>query len=116
MHLQQVCLTAMSFSAARGGILETTETPGFMPVVIRPLTYDTANQSSEIYVEQDNQVPGSWYVGVRNTKPLALRPRVYYPPVNTQEALLDALTKAWDFHRISAPPAPFISRVVESFI
>ena len=102
----------MAFSAARGGIMETTDTPGLTPVVIRPLSSDT----SEIYVEQDNQVPGSWYVGVRKTQPLSLRPPVYYPPVNTQEALLEALTKAWDFHRISAPPAPFISRFVETFI
>lgn len=110
MHLQQVCMTAMAFSAARGGAIEMTQGFSMRPVVIRPLR---GGNETEIYVEQDNQAAGSWYVGLRETKPLALRPPVYFPAVNTQEALLDALTKAWEFHRETRPPEPFLTRFVE---
>ncbi len=110
MHLQQVCMTALAFSAARGGAIEMPATQGLRPVVIHPLR---GNDETEIYVEQDNQELGSWYVGIRETKPLALRPPVYFPPVTTQEALLDTLTKAWEFHRQSRPPDPLLTRFVE---
>ncbi len=84
-------------------------------LAIHPLRGNT-----EIVVEQDNQNAGSWYVSLN--QPMPLLPTsvntpptpVYFPPVKTQEALLDALTKAWEFHRKTMPPTPFLTRFLES--
>jgi hypothetical protein len=112
MNLQQVCLTALAFSSARGGAVEFTATPGLRPVVIHPVS---ERNQTEIYVERDLQDTDSWLVGLRETKPLALRPPLYFPPaVNTQEALLDALTKAWESTLYKPPPPNFLSRFTEA--
>ncbi len=108
MHLQQVCLTALAFSSARGSAIELMATPGVRPVIIHPLP--DGNQT-EIYVEKDSHNAGSWLVGLKDAKPLALHSHVYFPPVNTQEALLDALTKAWELkHALPPRREPYFPR------
>jgi hypothetical protein len=111
MNLQQVCLTALAFSSVRGGALELTATQGDRPVVIHPVP---ERNQTEIYVQRDIQDTDSWLVGLRETKPLALRPPRFFPPVNTQEALLDALTKAWESTLYRPPPPNFLSRFTEA--
>lgn len=110
MHFQQVCMTALAFSAARGGTMQSCP-GGVNQLAILPL-----RGGSEIVVEQDNQDADSWYVSLTGQKP-ALRPDspgpLYLRPVNTQEALMEALSTAWEFHRQTLPPIPFLTRFIE---
>ena len=114
MHFQQVALTVMAFSSARGGTVEpATTTPAHHQevTIIPPLGL------SRITVEEDNAVPGVW--GVRlvqggHSSRRSLFPPLYFPPVTTQDSLLTALHHAWDIHIQSQHrPAPFITRFLE---
>ena len=100
MHFQQVCMTALAFSAARGG----TSLMNQQRLSIQPL-----RGLAEIVIEQSNQDKEEWYVSLNgNAKSV-----VYFPAVSTQEDLLNTLINAWEFHRKHTPPAPFLSRFVE---
>ena len=107
MNYHQVALTVLAFSSARGGTLDISPAEQFS---IAP-----PSGSTKVIVEQDNQLPGSWYVrlvkhvGARRS----LHPPVYFPAVTTQEGLQEALAKAWEFHRQTTPPAPFLARFLE---
>ena len=107
MHFQQVCLTALAFSAAHGGTLDHCPAHA-RHVVIRPLD---GPPSGEIVVEQDLLDSDSWQVRLSRRRNRLLHVPVRFPPVRTQEELLDALTDAW--RAMAAPPAPFLSRFLE---
>ena len=109
MIFKQVCMTVMAFSSARSASIQSYQTD--------KLAVHPATSRSEIMIERDNQDPEAWYVslaklGFEN----AQKPPVYYPSVKTQEELLDVLSKAWEFHRQTEPPAPFLTRCVEPLI
>lgn len=55
------------------------------------------NGDAEIFVEHDNQVPGSWYVRLVNqhTRKSGMGP-IYIPPVTTQGGLEHALKRVWE--------------------
>jgi hypothetical protein len=91
MLFQQVWMTALTFSSARGGTIQPY-VPGANQFMIQPPAGD-----AEIFVEHDNQVPGSWYVRLVNqhTRKSGLGP-IYIPPVTTQEGLEKALKRVWD--------------------
>ncbi len=103
-------MTALAFSAARGGSIQS------YPVGANQLAIHPPRGSAEIVVEQDNQDADAWYVSLTNP-PVSLRskpsPPSYYQPVKTQEALLEALDRAWKFHQQTHPPAPFLTRFIE---
>jgi hypothetical protein len=70
---------------------------------------------SRVVIEQDNQIPDSWYVRVvKGGHRRVFEPPVYFPAVTTQEGLQDTLKQAWDFHRQTSPPAPFLTRFLET--
>ena len=103
MNFQQVALAVMAFSAARGGTIDQRTSQSI--AVVPPLGL------ARIIVEQDLKDTDSWYVRVVNRGGRrTLQPPVYFPAVTTQEGLQDALTKAWEFHRQTSPPAPFLTR------
>ena len=106
MNFQQVCLTALAFSSSHGGSLEQC-LPGQHLVSIRSLN----DKPSELIVERDLAEPGSWNVRLHLRKHRLLQIPVHYPPVRTQEALLDTLVKAWRMQ--ATPPAPFLTRFLE---
>ena len=111
MNFQQVALVALSFSSARGGTIERSPLEGSMHQIsiIPPLGL------SRVVIEQDNQIPDSWYVRVvKSGHRRRLEPPVYFPAVTTVEGLQDTLKNAWDFHRQTSPPAPFLSRFLEA--
>lgn len=81
--------TRLLVSARR---IHTAICPGASQFMIRPSSGD-----AEIFVEHDNQVPGSWYVRLvnRHTRQSGLGP-IYIPPVTTQEGLEKALKRVWE--------------------
>ena len=107
MHFHQVCLTALAFSTAHGGTLDHCPAHGHH-LAIRQLGPST----EEIVVDRDMFDFESWQVRIRRRKNRLLQTVVHFPPVRTQEELLDVLTKAW---RIGAAPrpAPFLTRFLE---
>lgn len=105
MNFQQVALAVLAFSSARGGTIEQRTAQSI--AVIPPTGF------SRLIVERDNQDTDSWYVRVVKAGRRTLQPPVYFPAVTTQEGLQDALQKAWEFHRQTSPPTPFISRFLE---
>ena len=105
MHFQQVCLTALAFSAAHGGTLDHCPAHA-RHVVIHPL-----EGSTDIVVEQDLLDFDSWQVRLSRRRNRLLHVPVRFPPVRTQAELLDALTDAWRV--MAAPPAPFLTRFLE---
>jgi hypothetical protein len=106
MNFQQVALAVMAFSSARGGMIDQRTAHSI--AVVPPVGF------SRIIVEQDFKDADSWYVRVANRGGRrTLQPPVYFPAVTTQEGLQDALQKAWDFHRQTSPPAPFLTRFLE---
>ena len=111
MNFQQVALVALSFSSARGGTIERSPLEGSMHQIsiIPPLGL------SRVVIEQDNQIPDSWYVRVvKGGHRRRLDPSVFFPAVSTVEGLQETLKKAWDFHRQTSPPAPFLTRFLEA--
>jgi hypothetical protein len=107
MNFQQVALVALSFSSAKGGSIERSPLVGSVHQIsiIPPLGL------SRFVIEQDNQVPDSWYVRVvKGGHRRRLEPPHYFPAVTTVEGLQETLKKAWDFHRQTSPPAPFLTR------
>lgn len=113
MHFQQVALTVMAFSSARGGtVVEELATAGSssrLLTIVPPLSH------SKITVEQDNQDVDSWYVRVTHPSSRRIRhllPPVYFPAVTTQQGLQATLARAWEHHRRRAlsrfvePPTP----------
>ncbi len=105
MNFQQVALTVLAFSSARGGTIERRTAQQI--AVVPPLGL------ARIIVERDNQDSDSWYVRLVKQGRRSLQPPVYFPAVTTQEALQDALARAWEFHRQTDPPAPFLARFLE---
>lgn len=100
MHFQQVALTALAFSSARGGTVESG------PGSVHQLTLVPFSGVSRVIVEEDNGVPGLWFVRLTKGGRRSLQPPVYFPGVTTQEALLNALDHAWDLQRKPHPPFP----------
>lgn len=100
MHFQQVCMTALAFSAARGGKSLMNQ---------HKLSFQPLHSLAEIVIEQSNQDGEEWYVSLDDNANSV----VYFPAVSTQEDLLNILINAWEFHRKHTPPAPFLSRFVE---
>ena len=94
MHFQQVCMTAMTFSAARGGAL------------VNKLSIQSLHGNTKIVVEQNNQDPEGWYVSLDGN----MLDTHYFPAVSTQEELLNTLAKAWEYNR---QRTPHLSRFVE---
>ena len=105
MNFQQVALTVLAFSSARGGTIERRTAQQI--AVVPPLGL------ARIIVERDNQDSDSWYVRLVKQGRRSLQPPVYFPAVTTQEGLQDALARAWEFHRQTDPPAPFLTRFLE---
>lgn len=108
MHFQQVALAVLAFSSARGGTFtgEARHPVGGVMTIIPPMGH------SKIVVEQDNQDNDSWYVRLVRThtrRPMLLEGPIYFPAVSTQEGLVEALTKAWEYHRQQHP----LSRSIE---
>ena len=91
MLIRQVWLTALTFSSARGGSIQPY-VQGASEFLIQPPSGD-----AEIFVEHDNQAPGSWYVRLvnRHTRKSGMGP-IYIPPVTTQDGLEKALKRVWD--------------------
>jgi len=111
MQFQQVALTVMAFSSARGGSIEHALSPSQQVSVILP-----PPSLSRIVVEEDNQAPGTWGVRVvgGSGKRRTLLPPVYLPQVDSEAGLRNALAQAWDIHIQSQHrPAPFITRFLE---
>ena len=110
MNFQQVALVALSFSSARGGTLERSplQSSVHQISIVPPLGL------SRVVIEQDNQLADSWYVRVvKGGHRRRLEPPVYFPAVTTVEGLQETLKRAWDFHRTTSPPAPFLTRFLE---
>jgi hypothetical protein len=106
MNYHQVALAVLAFSSARGGTLDISPAEQFS--VVAP------SGGSKVIVERDNQQPGSWYVRLVKHSPAGIRRSLYaFPAVTTQEGLQEALAKAWEFHRQTTPPAPFLARFLE---
>ena len=108
MNFQQVCLTALAFSSSHGASVDRHQ-PGQQLVSIRPLT----GPSSELVVERDLFDEGAWGVRLFRRHHRLLQAPVHYPPVRTQEALLEALVGAWVQMSNAKPPAPFLTRFIE---
>lgn len=107
MHFQQVAVIVMAFASWRGG----TVIDGLVPEhPVRFLTVVPPTGANKIVVEQDNQDAESWYVRLANPR-RALQPALYFPPVDTPEALQDTLRRAWDEHRRRSVPG--LSRFLE---
>lgn len=110
MNFQQVALTVLAFSSARGGTISHK--------TAQSITIDPPSTiSSRLIVEQDNQNTDSWYVRVVRTGRRTLQPPIYFPAATTQEALQDSLAKAWELHRQNPPSPPprfHLSRFLES--
>ena len=106
MHFHQVCLTALAFSSAHGGTLDHCASHGHH-LAIRQL----GTSSAEIMVEQDLGDSEAWQIRLLRHRNRLLHAPVRFPPVRTQEELLDALTRAWRIG--AAPPAPFLTRFLE---
>jgi len=109
MNFQQVCLTALAFSSSHGGSLERCPPGQQQFVSIRPLQ----GPPSELVVERDLVEDGAWGVRLMRRHHRLLQAPIHYPPVRTQEALLDALVGAWS-QLASKPPAPFLTRFLEA--
>jgi hypothetical protein len=105
MHFHQVCLTALAFSSAHGGTVDHCASHGHH-LAIR-------QGPAEIVVEQDLGDSESWQIRLLRHRNRLLHAPVRFPPVRTQEELLDVLTRAW---RIGAAPlpAPFLTRFLET--
>jgi hypothetical protein len=107
MHFHQVCLTALAFSTTHGGTLDHCPAHGHN-LAIRQL----GPSSAEIVVERDLGDFESWQVRLSRRRNRLLHVPVHFPPVRTQEELLDTLTNAWRIG--TAPlPAPFLTRFLE---
>ena len=106
MNFQQVCLAVLAFSSARGGLIDQRTAQSI--AIVPPLGL------ARIIVEQQTVEDQSWQVRVVKGGHRMLQPPVYFPAVTTQEGLQDALTKAWEFHRQTSPPAPFLTRFLFS--
>ena len=98
MQFQQVALTVLAFSSTRGGTIESAPAHVHQVSIIPPLGI------SRVVVEEDNGVPGLWSVRLHKGGRRTLQSPVYFPPVTTQEALLNALEHAWDMQRKPDPP------------
>lgn len=109
MNFQQVCLTALAFSSSHGGSLERAPPGQQQFVSIRPLQ----GPPSELVVERDLIEDGAWGVRLMRRHHRLLQAPIHYPPVRTQEALLDALVGAWSQLASNKPPAPFLTRFLE---
>jgi hypothetical protein len=106
MNFQQVALVALSFSSARGGTIERS---------LHQITITPPLGMSRFVIEQDNQFPDSWYVRVvKGGHRRSLEPPHHFPSVFTVEDLQQSLKNAWDFHRQTSPPAPFLTRFLEA--
>ena len=106
MNFQQVALVALSFSSSKGGTIERS---------LHQITITPPLGMSRFVIEQDNQIPDSWYVRVvKGGHRRRLEPPVYFPAVTTVEDLQQSLKKAWDFHRQTSPPTPFLTRFLEA--
>lgn len=91
MHFQQVALAVLAFSSSRGAGLESR--PHSLVVI-------PSRGLSTIIVEQDLVGdPSSWQVRVAHPR----KTPIYLPAVTTQEALQDALAKAWQMRDPSGP-------------
>lgn len=104
MNFQQVCLAVLAFSSARGGLIDQRTSQSI--AIVPPLGL------AKIIVEQLTVEDQSWQVRVVKGGRRTLQPPVYFPAVTTQEGLQDALIKAWEFHRQTSPPIPFISSLL----
>jgi hypothetical protein len=109
MNFQQVCLTALAFSSSHGGSLERAPPGQQQFVSIRPLQ----GPPSELVVERDLVEDGAWGVRLMRRHHRLLQAPIHYPPVRTQEALLDALVGAWSQLASNKPPALFLTRFLE---
>jgi hypothetical protein len=105
MNFQQVALAVLAFSSARGGSIDQRTAQSI--AIVPPLGL------AKIIVEQQSLEDQSWQVRVVKSKHRTLQPPVYFPAVTTQEGLQDALANAWEFHRQTSPPAPFLTRFLE---
>lgn len=86
-------MVAMAFSAGRGGT--------YVPSLYESLAIQPLHGGAEIIVEQNNQDPEAWYVRLQG---------LYFPSVNTEEGLRQALAKAWAQQRNDRP---YLSRSIE---
>jgi hypothetical protein len=90
MRWEQVCKTALAFSASRGATLVQSPPGSASCLMLLPI-----RSTAEIVIERNNQAAGSWYVRLTPSRARpAVRP-VYFPPVSTPEALSRALSEAW---------------------
>ena len=94
MRWEQVCKTALAFSASRGAAI--VHTP---PGSVSYLTLLPKRSTAEIVIERNNQTTGSWYVRLTPSRARVAVSPVYFPPVSTPEALTQALSEAWAVDR-----------------
>lgn len=107
MHFQQVALTVLAFSAAHDASVQNSAARSQI-FILPPASRE------RIVVERDPlqqaEVSHQWLVRlVRNS----LDSPIYFPPVHTEAGLQAALAEAWEFHRKTTPPAPFLTRFLE---
>ena len=110
MNFQQVALSVMAFSSARGGSLERNSLSSRVTMSL------PHPDSSRIIVEEDYQIPGLWSVSLVKGGRRVLHPPVYLSPVDSELDLTSALERIWDIHLQSQQkhhPAPFITRFLE---
>lgn len=107
MHFPQVALTVLAYSSTVGGTVAQSPSPIDKISILAPTS------GARIVVEREYPLTDGWVVRLIRG---ALQPPMYFPPVHTEEGLQDALARAWELHRLSAPPrapAPFLSRFLE---
>lgn len=90
MHFQQVALAVLAFSSSRDAGIESS--PHSLVVI-------PSRGLSTITVEQDLKDTSAWQVRVAHPR----KTPIYLPAVTTQEALQDALVKAWQMRDPSGP-------------
>lgn len=100
MHIQQVTLTLMSFSAARAGSLLSQVPSGF---VVSPPT-----GNARIIVSAKPGDAETWYVRCKPEE----GPSVYFPDVRDASQLKAILDQAWD-RPAARSRVPVLSRFIE---
>lgn len=103
MHIQQVALTLMSFSAARGGSVLSENPSGF---VVSPPAGD-----SRIFINSEAGDAETWYVRLKPHE----GPFVYFPAVTNANQLKTILARAWTLQdrQLVKPRFPVLSRFID---
>ena len=101
MYFQQVCMTALAFSTARGGTIQTYPMGKHRLDITPPAAKGIwVSDAAQVVIEQDAIDTGAWLVRLERPRPQhSLVGPIYLPAVTTQEGLLRALTRLWTLDR-----------------